>query len=251
MARRRTRRRRNRKNPMANSAKATIALGVLTMLGSGVFALYDRQTKHGKGCGSRYRHLAVTVGGQDLDDGYGWWGTSQDYSEWKDLAEQLSARAVSHFVELGRVECEANGGSECSDPDEASSPTWAKYNAILPQKNALVKKTDDLGSVWFTLDIPSAVSRAKAVIVDALCLMERSDDAIKSYGAVPPVIPDAGAVKRKIPIYAWSALAGAGLVAAGTVIGQVVQAPSPASTTVVVGDRRSSIRSASEDWKAR
>ena len=231
---------------MANSAKATIALGVLTIVGSGIYALYDRQHKKSKGCGSRYHHLAVTVGGQDMDDGYGWWGTSQDYSEWKDLAEQLSELAISHFVELGRVECEANGGTYCDDPDEATSANWARYNALLPQKNALVKKTDDMSSVWFTLDIPSAVSRAKAVITEALCLLERSDDAIKAYGAAPPVIADVGGHKKKsLPLYAWTALGGAGLVAAGVVVGQVVQAPAT-STTVVVD--RGPTRKAAQDW---
>lgn len=235
---------------MANGAKATIALGALTLIGSGVYALYDRQEKKHSGCGSRYMHLAVTVSGATMQEGYGWLGTSQDYSEWKDLAEQLSALAISHFVELGKVECFANGGGDCDNPEKAWSPSWTRYNALLDQKNALVNKTDDLGSVWFTLDIPSAVSRAKAVIIDALCLLERSDDAIKALGGTPPVIPHTQAHKRKVPIYGWTALAGAAMVAGGIVVGQVVQAPAAASTTVVV-DRGSAIRRAGEDYRAR
>jgi len=230
---------------MANSAKATIALGVLTLFGSGIYALYDRQHKKMRGCGARYQHLAVTVGGQDFESGYGWWGTSQDYSEWKDLAEQLSELAISHFVELGRVECERSGGGDCDDIEKAWSPSWDRYNALLDQKNALVKKTDDMGSVWFTLDIPSAVSRAKAVITDALCLLERSDDAIKTLGGTPPIIAERGSKKKSLPLYAWTALGGAGLVAAGVVVGQVVQAPA-SSTTVVVD--RGPTRKAAQDW---
>lgn len=247
MAKRRRRRRRHRRNPMANGAKATIALGALTLFGSGIYALYDRQHKKAKGCGARYHHLAVTVSGAGFDEGYGLWGTSQDLSEWKDLAERLSELAISHFVELGRVECEVNGGAECSDPEKAWSPTWDRYNAILPQKNALQKKVDDLDSVWFTLDIPMAVSRSKSVITDALCVLERSDDAIKAYGRVPPVVADPAAHhKKKLPFYAWTALGGAGLVAAGLVVGQVVQAPGSASTTVVVD--RGPTRKAAQDW---
>jgi hypothetical protein len=245
------RRKRTRRNPMAGGAKASIALGVLTLLGSGVVALRDLQKKRSRGCGSKYRSLVVTVSGYTFENPYGMVAFGSDYEEWRELARQISDMANDRLGELGAAECQATGGTNCTDPDEASGGTYPRWNALLDLNNRMTASYKALPNS-FTTNPVEGIGRSQAVINDALCLLEKSDEGLKAYGQVPPPIVDPGAsgAKRQIPIYAWTALGGAALVAGGVVVGQVWQMPKTASTTVVV-DRGSSIRKAGETYSAR
>ncbi len=242
MARLKRRRRRGRsrakgKNPMAAGPKAALTIGILTMAVSGGFWIAERSKKKRAGCGTRYRHLVVTVTGQTLADPYGWIPTSGDYEEWVALAEELSNTAVQHFDELGRIECQRTGGTNCGNPDAAEGGAYPKWNALVDSKNALVQRVDDLPSAWTTLDVNGGITRTRAVISDALCLLDRADQALEYYKAPIPPLPGLQEAKDPVPWYAWSALAGAGVAASSLIVGAFLQAPKPSGgTTIVVRD---------------
>lgn len=224
-------------NPMASGPKAGLTIGLLTMAVSGGFWLADRSKKKRGGCGARYRYLVTTVTGQTLADPYGWIPTSADYEEWKALAQELTATAIQHFDELGKVECERSGGTNCGDPENASGGSYPRWNALVDDKNRLVERADDLPSTWTTLDIPAGITNARAVISDALCLLDRADASLEFYKASIPPLPGLQEAKAEVPWYAWTALAGMGVSAASLIVGAFVQAPrASGGTTIVVRD---------------
>ncbi len=223
---------------MAAAPKAGLTIGLLTMAVSGGFWMAERGKKRRLGCGGRYRYLVVTVTGQTLTDPYGWIPTSADYEEWKALAIQLSDVAVQHFFELGKVECERTGGTNCGDFENAEGGSYPRWNPLVASKNALVEHRDDLPSTWTTLDVPAAITHARTVISEALCLLDRADQGLEFYKAPIPPLPGLQEAKEKVPWYGWTALAGLGVSAASLIVGAFVQEPkaSGGTTIVVRGD---------------
>jgi len=222
---------------MVNGAKAGLTLGLLTVAVSGGFWLADRKKKRG-GCGARYQQLAVTIGGKTLNDPYDYFAWSTDYEEWKALAEELTALAIQHYDELGRVECERTGGTKCGgDPDNIVGGSYPRWDALVDQKNQLVEKVDDLPSIWTTLDFRGGITQTRTAITAALCLLDRADEGLEYYKAPIPPLPIQQEAESGVPWYAWTALAGAGLSAASLIVGAFVQAPKPSGgTTIVVRD---------------
>lgn len=233
--RRRRARNRGRHNPMGAGPKAGLTIGLLTLAVSGGFWLFERKEKR-TGCGARYRHLVVTVTGQTLEDPYGWIPTSADYEEWKALAQELTLVAVRHFDELGKVECERTGGTNCGSPEGAEGGSYPRWNALVDEKNALVERADDLPSTWTTLDVPAGITNARAVITDALCLLDRADQGLEFYKAPIPALPGLQKAPRKVPWYGWSALAGLGVSAGSLIIGAFVQESPRGGTTIILRD---------------
>lgn len=231
--RKRSSRRRARPNPIANGPKATIALGVMTAVGSAGYALYKRLQvpKLLRSCGRKYVALVVTSGGLTIDHPYSWPAAFSDYEQWRELARRLNIEAIDRWTLLGEVECEASGGTNCSDPDKASSPNYARYNELVDIQNRMVERYKALPS-FFTSDTPAAIAQAQSVIADALCLMQRSDEGIRHYGGTVPETTTLAPDIDRTPWYLWTGLAGVGLTAIGTVMAAVLPPSGP--TTVVV-----------------
>lgn len=139
-------------------------------------------------CGDKYRYLVVTGSGLSLEDPTGWLGTWADYEEWLDLARRLSVQANERFNVLGEVEGQATGNS--------SYPRW---NALVDLNNRMTTRYSDLPK-FFTTDWPSTtIQQAQAVIFDALCLMEKSDDGIRAYGGAVPPTPGVTPTPGELP----------------------------------------------------
>lgn len=148
-------------------------------------------------CGDQYRYLEVTDSGYTRDNPYGTIPLFTDYEQWKELARTLSVKANERFNELGTVEQEEGNG------------TYPFWNQLVELNNSMSTKYSALPST-FTLSVPGAIRDAQAVIDDALCLMERSDEGILHYTGTKPA-----PVRTKMrPWVKWT-LIGAGALTAG------------------------------------
>jgi hypothetical protein len=155
-------------------------------------------------CGDQYKYLVVTVDGYTIDNPYGKFPVSGDYSGWLALAKELRELANDAFLKLGEVEKEKVG-------------SYPKYNALLPLQNNMIAHYDDLEYDWHQLSLTTGlieeISKAVHVCVEAICLLERANVAITAYGSAVDVIPD---ITRKpesgeTPWWVW-ALVGTGAV---------------------------------------
>lgn len=160
-------------------------------------------------CGEKYKSLIVTASGLNLSQPYGKVATDSDYEEWYDLADHLVKTAVSRFDALGEIEGEKAG-------------VFTKWNALVEIKNRMVFKFHELPSGllyfggWSWAD---EIGEAQRVIADAVCLMERADAGILSYGGEVPVTPsvtpspDLDKPSPAPPWLKWSVI-GAGIIGA-------------------------------------
>ena len=228
------RKKKTRQNPVARWAKLAIVAGAVVTTGALGYGIYHKVTTKKKTirCGEKYRHLAVTVSGQTLDDPYGMAPTRADYEEWLDLAKALVAQANDRFKELGDLECEATGGSGCGT-EEVSGGSYPRWDALVPLQNQMDGKLEELDSFWnfdFSLTYIPAIQKAQAIVVDALCLMEKSDAGIQEYGGQIPVTPsvelDQGSSSWK-----WFALGGGAVIALGGIGYALGKGPSSASSS--------------------
>jgi hypothetical protein len=130
-------------------------------------------------CGDRYRHLAVTASGLNLANAYDGFPSFTDYEEWKELARSLSVTAQRFHDTLGEVEEERTPGN------------FARWNAVNELRTEMVEKYDALPSSYLNFDPAENISAAQAVVLDALCVIERSEDEIVALGAEAPLLPGA------------------------------------------------------------
>ena len=240
--RRRKHKRRGRKkkkgrkgNPMPRWAKAAVITGAVVVTGALGYGIYNKITSKRKilKCGEKYRHLVVTADGHTLEDSYGTVPTAADFEEWLDLAKKLALQAKERFNELGRIECEASGGTDCGT-DEASGGSYPRWNALVALNNRMVEKLDEFGfwSDWdFDLSYAPRIQRAQAVIFDALCLMEKADEGIAAYGGEVPVTPSVTVQTEGTPAWKWFALGGAATIAAGGIGYALSRNPSSSSSS--------------------
>lgn len=171
-------------------------------------------------CGDRYRHLAVTSSGNSFDNPYDDVATAADFEEWVGLAEKLERLANAHLAQLAYIECSRNAGTNCGT-DEAQSPVWTKWNALIPLQNELRGQIEDLNGFFNTignLSYHEPIEEAMAAAASALCLLEQSDDALVGYGAVPPAIPGVWpkpTSNSDFPWWGWALLGAGGVITLG------------------------------------
>lgn len=124
-------------------------------------------------CGDSLENLAVTTSGYTLDSP----GTipplsplgAPIYSEWYDLARRLSADANRKLNELGEIEGELSGGS------------YPKWNMLVGLNNDMTDAYNALPNPALTFSYGDARDQAMAVVRQALCLIESSQEAIEFY----------------------------------------------------------------------
>lgn len=154
-------------------------------------------------CSKRYMDLVRTVGG--LTPEFPWKPIAagpfelradpspNEYGEWADLAERLTKEMRYHLHVLGAIE-ELRFQAE-------PSRGYPKWNEYFEQSNELVARANDLpGSVaiLFQGDFSSIVSlkngiaEATDISLEAVCLMEKVDNAIAAYGGKAPEIATTG-----------------------------------------------------------
>lgn len=171
-------------------------------------------------CGDRYRHLAVTSSGNSFDNPYDDVATAADFEEWVGLAEKLERVANAHLAELAYIECSRNAGTDCGT-DDAQSPVWTKWNALIPLQNELRGQIEELNGFFNTignLSYHEPIEEAMAAASSALCLLEQSDDALVGYGAAPPAIPGVWPKPTKnddFPWWGWALLGAGGVITLG------------------------------------
>lgn len=213
--RRRRRRNGKRRNPMKTWAKIALGFGATLSTIAIIGTVYSKATakKHRLSCGEKYKYLVVTPSGYTFEEPGStlpFLGQSM-YQEWYALAQDLALQAYQRFAELGKIECEATGGSDCrgDDPSGGSYPRW---NALVSLNNAMHAKLEDLSTPVLVVQYGVARSQAQSVIRDALCLMQEADEGIAFYGGDVPITigTELGTASWK-----WVALGGGTLLALG------------------------------------
>ncbi len=138
-------------------------------------------------CGDPYKYLVVTKDGYTIDNQYGWTPYASDYSGWYDRTKELVEMANDAFHQLGDI--------------EAATGSYPKWNALIPLQNNMIAHFDELESDWhqisFTQGTQEAIGEAVQVSIEAICLLDQANAAIKSYGGKPNVIPDITPPKRE------------------------------------------------------
>lgn len=129
-------------------------------------------------CGDRLRHLAVTASGLNLGNPYDDVASFTDYEEWKELARSLSVTAQRFHDVLGEVE-------------EAAGDTFDRWNAVNELRSAMVADYDALPSSFLNFSPAENIASAVSVVLQALCVIERSEDEIIALGGTAPILPGA------------------------------------------------------------
>ena len=128
-------------------------------------------------CGDRYKHLIVTADGYTLDNLYGSFPFASDYTGWKLLADRMVELANDAFLRLGEIE-----------GDRGVATHW---NALQPLQNNLIGHWQELEDDWHQITLTQGtveeINKAAQVCAEAICLLDRANAAIESYGAMPEV----------------------------------------------------------------
>ncbi len=124
-------------------------------------------------CGDKYRHLAVTVNGDSMDNPYGRVPEKNDYTAWKERAREIGLMMRDHIHKL-------------YDADRTA------YFAMQSDHNAVIDsyaKLPEESFWWLYSDRTENIAAVISVIADELCMMERYDNAIAAAGGTPPPVP--------------------------------------------------------------
>lgn len=125
-------------------------------------------------CGDRFRYLAVTASGLNLENPFDDVELFSDFEEWKELARRLGVLAQTYKDALAAAE----------------EPGVTLWNAVNEVANSGVEKYDALPS-FFSGNVAVSIAEAQSAIFDFLCAIEMSEDGIISLGATPPPAPGA------------------------------------------------------------
>lgn len=140
-------------------------------------------------CGDRYKFLAITASGYTPDNP---WGVVllpfTDYAEWKVTTDSIIHLVNKHLIELQRIEA-ARGG------------TFLKWIPLANERTDLIRRYDELPSIVGsgTMHDKEPIAMALDVVAEGLCLLEKTDDAIASYGQTPPPVPGVRPVPKEKP----------------------------------------------------
>ena len=128
-------------------------------------------------CGDRYRALIVTTGGLNLENPWDGFATFNDYEEWRSLARRLTVQAQEAHDKLGELEGEP----------------FDRWNALVADRNALIEASDALPSEWqavpFVTKPEDWIADAQRVATDAVCFLDRANEAIEAAGGTPDELP--------------------------------------------------------------
>jgi hypothetical protein len=228
---RKRRGRRSRNNPLSRGKKIAIGVLATAVTASVGYGIYNRVAGKNKirGCGEKYRHLVVTASGYTLENPYGAVAFGSDYEEWREQAREWSVKANRIFADLGELECEKTGGLLCESETFAQGGQYPKWSALLDLNNRMTESYQALPNAYVTNPVVG-IGASQKVIADALCLIDRAEQAIRFYGGtvtdMPTVTPEEApgflgrifpSLNFKIPWYAWAGLATVGFASGAAI----------------------------------
>lgn len=159
-------------------------------------------------CGERYWSLLRTDGGHTPEKPYGTWPFDDPgpivYSEWRTLAQQLTDRVWTALERLGQIEEELGKG-------------FPEYNRLNDEAARVYNERNKLEHPLLAFSPADWAPRAVQVSKDAVCVLEKIDEAIASYGKLPTTATPRGSAAPKLPgestfIERWAPVAVIGAV---------------------------------------
>lgn len=177
-------------------------------------------------CGDKYKFLAVTGSGNSFDNPYDDLATLADFEEWVGLAERIEKIANDHLKQIAYIECIRAGGEDCGTSD-ATSPSWTKYNELIPLQNQVRGQVEQVTSFFSTIENFSyhePIQEAMEAVSGGLCLIEQANDAIAAYGFKPPILPGVKTPQHaneswfNVPWWVWASLGLGGAIIIGAVV---------------------------------
>lgn len=174
-------------------------------------------------CGDRYKYLIVTADGYTIDNKYGNFPLSSDYTGWLTRVDELIEMANDAYQQLGTIECQRTGGTNCGTSSVAGG-SYPKWNALITLQNNIIAHRDNLEDDWHqvsgTQGLVEEINKAAQVAVEAVCLLDQANAGIQSYGNAPTVIPDITPTPQdeREPWWLWP-LVGAGATLAVVAVG--------------------------------